>query len=60
MKMKRETLVSKLEDSIRETPSKAISLGEISLALDILRKAKAQSPSIFVRLAPLIQDLLPA
>jgi hypothetical protein len=56
--MKRSALVIKLLEDLRAKPSVPISVGEISLALDILNKVREQNPEIYKRLAPEIEPLI--
>jgi hypothetical protein len=56
--MKRTTLVTKLLEDLAKKPNAPITVGEISLALDILNKVKEQNPDIYKKLAPEIDGLV--
>jgi hypothetical protein len=58
--MKHSTLVTKLLESLRTNPAHVITLGEISLALETLERAKEQGPALFAKLEPELLKLLPA
>jgi hypothetical protein len=58
--MKRTTHVTKLLEDLSNKPDLPITIGEISLALEILKKVQEQNPDIYRKLAPVVEPLINA
>lgn len=52
--MKRNTLVEKLYEEIRKPNAHQVTLGEVSLAVEILKQIKERSPYMYKRVKKLI------